>query len=172
MDTAVYYDSIGDDTFIAKPEHAYMQSPGGLYRFSQGFDMTTAYSNMGGFDRGQIYDSIGNDLLVSRFNQTYLVTGGVIVNQLRNFEETKSFSVRGGVDAAQFYDTTGSDRFIAKPTYSYLFNRSGSFNYLNYQSGFDRVLAVSNKGGTDLLDQYTGLDYFFEKIGDWVVRGF
>ena len=71
-----------------------------------------------------------------------------------------------------FYDTTGSDRFIAKPTYSYLYNRNGSFNYLNYQSRFDRVRAFSTTGGTDLLDQYKGLDYFFTMSGDWIVRGF
>jgi hypothetical protein len=169
-DSVEFFDSALDDKYVAKPEFAYIWL-GDLYRFAEGFDLTTAWSTAGGDDLAELYDSPDDDLLVARFNHVYLVAGSV-QNHVRHFETTRSYSTRGGVDEVQFYDSTGSDRLVAKPTYSYIYNRSGSFDYLNYESGFDRVRAFSTKGGTDLLDQYQGLDYFFSKSGDWVVRGF
>ena len=167
-DSAVFFDSPLDDTYVVNPEYAEMWM-GDLYRYAEGFDLTTSWSNAGGNDFATLYDSPDDDLLVARFNHVYLVADS-IQNHVRNFETTRSYSTRGGVDEVQFYDSTGSDRLIAKPTYSYIYNRRGSFNYLNYQSGFARVRAFSTKGGTDLLDQYLGLHYFFSKSGDWDVR--
>ena len=92
---------------------------------------------------------------------------GAVQNHVRNFEQVQAFATRGGFDVAQFFDSTGSDRLVARPTYTYIFKREDSFNFLNYQRGFDRVTAVSENGGDDLFQQSSGLDYFFERSGDW-----
>lgn len=169
-DTAEFFDTEADDTYVAKPGVATMQSPG-LLRSARGFSKTTAWSTAGGRDSAELFDSADDDLLVSRFNHTYIVMGA-IENHVRSFETVRAFATLGGVDEAQFYDTTGSDRFVAKPTYAYIYNRTGTFDYLNYQRGFERVRAFSTKGGADQYQQFSGLDYFFSKSDAWELAEF
>lgn len=170
FDTAEFFDSESDDRYVATANHAFLQNDN-IYRYAQGFDRTTAWSNAGGFDKAQLHDSKSDDILVARFNHVYLIASE-FENHVHNFEQTDSFSNQGGIDEAQIYDTTGSDNLIARPGSTNVFNRSDGFNYQNQQTGFKRVLAFSTNGGTDTVKQQIGLDYYFSKSGDWVTEGF
>ena len=168
FDTALFYDSAGDDFFIAKPEFAYLSGTG-FYNFVSGF-FTAAYAENGGFDQVQFYDGATNDFFIARADVAFMREENVAWSHAAyQFEAIAAYAVAGGTDEAQFYDSDGNDNLVARPGRVDLQIDPVFGNTALASIGFERNRAFKTKAGTDQIEQFAGLDYFFEKVGDWDV---
>ena len=166
-DVARFFDSPGDDTFVAKPTYATMQYPG-FYKLARNFEYTDAVSAAGGRDSAQLYDSAEDDQFVTSAATSYL-TSDNFTNVARGFTEVRAFANSGGNDTVQFVDATGTDRLQAKKTYAYLYSAAPR-QYVTVAYGFENMAAWSVRGGSDILDLFSDLDYAFEYFGNWNVN--
>ena len=170
-DLAYLYDTVGNEIVVAKPEFTFMQGSS-FYNYVQGF-YTAAYARNGGIDSAQLYDSPMDDYFVSRSNVAFMRdVNSTYTNSVYNFDKVDAYSTRGGTDETQFYDSAGDDRVVARPGVATMFF-AAQFGGSDHRAvGFNRVRAFRQRGGNDRIDQYSGLDYLFEKYGSWNVFGF
>jgi len=176
-DTAEFFDSPGNDTFVGKTSYSLMYGPG-FNHAVVGFDMVKAYAEAGGADIAKLFDSAGDDLFVGKPAYS-LLTGDGFCNFVRGFDQVKAYATAGGADEARLYDSAGDDLYIGKPTFSVIVG-DGFYNYVR---GFDQVKAYATAGGADEArlydsagdDLYIGKPTFSVIVGDSFynyVRGF
>jgi subtilisin family serine protease len=111
-DTAVLFDSPGDDLLIMEPEYTSLQNAGGR-QYVGGFELVRA-SSSGGNDLVRMYDSAGNDTAIVR-STTAIVMGAGFRNDATNFGTIEIYLRAGGSDQARLQGTAGDDRLDAYP---------------------------------------------------------
>ena len=155
-DQAYFYDSDGNDRFVATQDYAYLSGDGFLNHAS-GFDRAYAHATAGGDnDRAYFYDSDGNDRFVATQDYAYL-SGDGFFNHASGFDRAYAYATAGGEnDRAYFYDSDGNDRFVATQDYAYL---SGE-GFFNHATGFDRAYAHATAGGDN------DRAYFYDSDGN------
>jgi hypothetical protein len=121
---AKFYDSIGNDAFVADPAQASMTGPGtppAFHNVAANFAQTQAWSTMGGFDTAQLNGSTGKDLFVASPAYAYLSgsTGGKSYYYRANaFESVVGDGKGGTTDMATLTGSEetanpGVDTFVA-----------------------------------------------------------
>ena len=112
-DTVTFYDSPGQDNFVATPAYASLQGDGycnQAWKFAE----VRAYATAGGSDMAKLYDSPGNDAYVG--TPTYNMLGGQgFHNEVWYFDFAHALATAGGIDEAKFYDSPGDDLYSASP---------------------------------------------------------
>ena len=165
-DSATFHDSADDDLLVARPDYTYLLNSS-QYNYAAGFTSTYAYSTLGGNDTVQFYDSVGDDLYVTKTEYAYLTdTAGTYFNFASGFSATAAYSVSGGFDQAQLYDSTGNDHVVAQS--SAVTIDVGATGVQHRAVYFNRVDVWSTNGGTDTVNQFTGLDFEFRRFGSWI----
>ncbi|WP_197440559.1 S8 family serine peptidase [Polystyrenella longa] len=142
-DTALMYDTVGNDT-LAMTANAVQMTGTGYSNTINGINTVTAYSNNGGTDSVTFTDTVAGDYFVSKYNQAYMTTGDYR-NTAVNFESGIATSSNGGSDRAWFYDSTGNDTLTMAGS---TVNMTGT-NFNNTANNFYRVDAYGDNGGTD-----------------------
>ena len=158
QDQAVFFDSPGDDRFVARPDESVFMIGAGYENRVQGFDRTVAHAENGGHDQATLYDSHGNDVFVARPTSSSMSgkrAGARFENVVHHFEVVTGDAINAGFDAAFAYDGLGDDHLTIRPDYAELRALDGSFQHrmLNFQT----ILAHSHTGGNDTA---TFLDTF------------
>lgn len=142
-DRVVFYDSAGDDTFIAKPIYARL-SGDSFYNRAEGFDQVDAYATAGGIDVAKLLDSSGDDLFVA--TPTYAsLQGEGFLSRVHFFDGVHAYATAGGIDTAKLFDSAGNDTFYADPIAGALYG-DGFYNRAKY---FEGVHAYATSGGED-----------------------
>lgn len=158
VDTAMLYDSAGNDYFIGRGTDAYMLNSGSTIA-TYGFDRTSVYSS-GGRDQAYLYDSAGSDTFKS-YGTSATLSGSGYSNSVYNFARVTAMAINGGKDQAIFYDTAGNDTYVARGNLAYMYGTG----YYTTALGFDRSTAVSENGGVDQAFFYdtAGNDTFISR---------
>ncbi len=146
-DAAYFYDTIGKETFTARPYWAQMTGTG-FTNTSSGFSTNIAYST-GGDDRASLFDSSGSDTFYARPGYAYL-RGAGFQNYVSSFDDVRAYATEGGIDRAYLFDSSGNDTFFGRSADAYM---QGT-NLISYASGFDRVIAYATAGGIDRAVMY------------------
>jgi len=157
-DRVTFYDSAGDDTFVATPTYAYLSTPNSFFVVSgpggvieSGSNRTpgwvAAQSLFGGNDAAWFYDSAGNDAFYANAaTATAYLSGTGLYSLAYGFDTVHAVAGMGGTDTAYYYDSAGNDAFFGGPYQSYL----SGFGYFYVADGFDLSLAQALYGGVDL----------------------
>lgn len=121
-----FFDSMADDSFVAKPRFAYMIGDG-FWNYAKGFERVDAVSRSGGRDSARLYDSVGDDVLVARPDEVVLDTGRVVMST-RDYFTTRAIADAGGNDLATFHGQTWvKDLFVWEENSSYMYS-TGEFD--------------------------------------------
>jgi len=142
-DTVRFYDSAGDDVFIAFATSATFNG-GGFTNVAYGFSRVEAYASSGN-DQATFHDSAGNDTYIATPSYGALIGSGYF-NVAFGFDRTRAESANGGSDNATLFDSAGNDVFSATPTSARFYGAGWS----NQADGFDSVLARADYGGWDM----------------------
>ncbi len=159
FDQAYYYDSAGNDTFIATPELAYLSGTGFL-NYGAGFDRNVAVATAGDLggvgDVATLYGSSGDDTLNALPAYTYL-SGAGFYSYAGSFNRVLTRGM-GGTDLAYFYGSAGADQYYQQGD---LRSLTGAGYYFS-ADGFRAVIVALNQGGIDTANLYdtTGNDTF------------
>ncbi len=166
VDSAVLYDSSGNDYFIGRGKDAYMMTSNSTVS-TYGFDRTSVYST-GGNDQAYLYDSAGNDTFNS-YGTSSVLSGPGYINTVYNFARVTAMAMNGGNDIATFYDTAGNDTYVARGNQAYMYGAG----YYTITQGFDRSTAISSKGGSDQVFFYdtVGNDTFYSRTVESSMAG-
>ena len=138
-DTAVFFDSPGNDTFYAYADYNNSGTAVGghvrqlrrrLYQRGQRLRHEFAYSINGGSDTAAFFDSPGNDTFYAYadYNNSGKQSAGMVgtrrwySNSASGFGTNLAYATNGGSDTAAFFDSPGNDTFYAYGDY----NNSGS----------------------------------------------
>jgi len=158
-DRVFFYDSAGDDRFVAHAENGFSYMDGnGYFHLARGFDQARAISVNGGSDRVFFYDSAGDDRFVAHAENGFsYMDGNGYLHLARGFDQVRAISVSGGADRAWFFDSAGDDRFVAHAQNG--FSYMDGDEYFHLARGFDRVCGYSQSGGMDRA-------IFFDSSGD------
>ncbi len=147
-DSVSFYDTAGDDLFIAQPTTALMNGSGYMSQISN-FGKVYGFASTGN-DRAIFVNSVENDTFTAA--QTYAIMRGTnnqnqetYFNQSVGFKQNYAYGGGGGVDIANLYDSPLNDSFFGLPTYS-IFSNGTFFNQATF---FNQVYAYSNTGGVD-----------------------
>jgi subtilisin family serine protease len=151
-DTAVFYDSAGDDSFVANPTSTTFVGAGAT-NVANGFARVEAYASTGN-DVATFHDSTGNDTYIASPVYAALVGAG-FYNLVFGFDRTQAHSTAGGSDSATLFDSTGNDVFAASPNSAALYGAG----WRNEANGFAAVTAHATGGGWDMA-------YFFDSAGN------
>jgi hypothetical protein len=151
MDTAILYDSAGNDTLTAGPTEARLVG-GGMDHTARGFEQVRVFAGQG-YDLAFLRDSAGNDTLVGRSNESRLSGTGFDI--LTSEFEVVQVTASGGYDQAYFYDSPGVDTFTAGVPQSSFTGRAFSI----VVSYFDRVRAYGNDNQDRLVLVLPGTGY-------------
>ena len=144
-DVASFYDSDGDDEFIAKQFETVLSGDGFRFR-AENFQYTHGYAKAGGDDRAELYDTPKHD----RFKASPIYARmfrGAFQRRAKFFETVVAYADSGGArdrDDARLFDSIGNDEFFATPTESRL--HSASVGYDVSVVSFDRVLVRASTG--------------------------
>ncbi len=158
VDTAMLYDSSGNDYFIGRGTDSYMLTSSSSIS-TYGFERTNVYST-GGRDQAYLYDSKGNDTFTS-YGSSSNLTGSGYSNTVYNYDRVLAMAIYGGNDTATFHDTAGNDIYVARGDQATMYGA----DYYVFTKGFDRTSAISTKGGTDQAFFYDtrGNDTFYSR---------
>ncbi|MCY2990968.1 MAG: hypothetical protein NTY19_24295 [Planctomycetota bacterium] len=153
-DTALLYDSAGNDVFLAdgKANGSRLQGAN-LDYYAEGFKQTYAYATGGGADTAKLYDSGGADLFQAdgKANGVRLQGPGIDL-YAEGFEKTYAYATKGGVDTAKLYDSAGDDLFLADGKANGARLQGPGIDL--YAEGFEKTYAYATKGGTDTAQLY------------------
>lgn len=146
-DTAFFYDSPGDDQFVAEPGQATMsnsQTP--FQNTAYGFRNVVALAIRGGNDSAVLKDNpAAADSFTSRHGLYAELTDGTTYRtRVEKFESVLAQS-RGGSDSARMFDAQGQQVFTADPASAEL---SGG-GFLTRVEGFRFAMAYAVSGGND-----------------------
>ncbi|MFN3150589.1 S8 family serine peptidase [Bremerella sp.] len=166
IDTAMLYDSSGNDYYIGRGTDSYMLTSSSSIA-TYGFERTNVYST-GGNDQAYLYDSKGNDTFTS-YGSSSVLSGSGFTNTVYNYDRVLAIAMNGGNDTATFHDTVGNDVYIARGNQATMY---GAGYYVMAQ-GFDRTTAVSTKGGNDYAFFYDtrGNDTFYSRTVESSMAG-
>jgi hypothetical protein len=183
-DTASFYDSPGNDTFVAYGDYngagktfAELSGTygGGYADSANGFATNVAYAVNGGSDTASFYDSPGNDTFSAYAD--YLASGkeyasmtgaygGGFANSASGFSTMDGYSTNGGSDTANLYDSPGNDTLYTDLAIAQLYGNSGG--YSEQASGFSIVNAFGTLGGTNKHSKGPdALSYLLRLNGTW-----
>ena len=173
-DTAVLYDSEGNDKFKAEPEENYAKMYGSaMYNRVKFFDVVEAYSSDGS-DLARIFDTSGDDTFEGQKDESSLVGEDYQV-VVHGFAQVVAYASEG-TDSALFYDSSLKDEFHAKPAKAELFDGATDGEvYRITARRFDSVSAeatngegTNEDGGQDIAKIWpTAADDYFEASEDW-----
>ncbi|MBN2023124.1 MAG: S8 family serine peptidase [Pirellulales bacterium] len=166
-DTAVFYDSAGDDAFTAAPAWATFIGLGFSNR-AEGFEKVYAVATAGGNDVAQFHDSAGNDVFVVTTAYAKLYNASLYL-RAEGFHTVRASAGAGGRDRAYVRDTPGDDVLVAAPQYTTL--EGGGFSFR--VDSFEEVWAYALDGGRDvarMLDS-AGNDALALGVGEGRLRG-
>ncbi len=159
IDTALMYDTTGDDLYRTYPTEVIMTGSG-VTNTASGFDTTFGYSTAGA-DQSRRFDSSGDDVLLS-YSARAVFTGNGWSNEVSGFARNTVFGSNGN-DEATMEDSSGDDTVKARDIGVRLTQGDGT--YFDVRT-FDRVLARAVNGGEDFAE-ILDIDYEFELEGDW-----
>lgn len=166
-DVAYLSGSNQPDDYVGTPEYGELNGVNAGLDYclrANGFLDTVVFGG-GPCDVATLYDSDNDDIFVGRRgNSAIFDIDRNYSHTVKGFSQVDGISDAGGNDEAQLYDTHGSDRITAEPRVATLLTVK---KFTASATGFDRVLAISNQGGNDTIDQSRGLWYFFRRIGNW-----
>ncbi|MBL8830743.1 MAG: hypothetical protein JNM18_27460, partial [Planctomycetaceae bacterium] len=147
-DSAILFDTTGDDTFYARPGFAQMYRAGTFNLQANGFEKQYGRSTSGGTDTQLIYDSTANDTAYLRTDYSYITSANYYSHGL-GFDKTYLFGNAGGAadtnDRAFIYDSVGNDKLYMLAAYS-IFVGGG---VTNQASAFNSVTASGSSGFMD-----------------------
>ena len=160
IDVASFYDSAGDDEFIARQYETTLSGDGFSFR-AEDFTISHGYAKAGGDDKAELYDTPRNDRF--KADPTYArMFKGIFQRRAKFFETVVAYANSGGdkdYDDARLFDSSSPDHFVGTPTESRLYSDSAGYDITVV--AFDAVLArASNLGdvatfiggsGNDLL---------------------
>ncbi|MBN2473391.1 MAG: tandem-95 repeat protein [Pirellulales bacterium] len=162
IDVARFYDSTGNDEFVATPVYAALYNPAFQGRYHQGFynrakyfEGAHAYSTAGERDTdiARLYDSVGDDIFYgdpvhgALYSQSYNGQyNATYYNRAKFFQGVHAYATAGGSDTAGLHGSDSNDTFYADPQESSLY-RSGEF--YNRAKYFEAVYAEAHDGGDD-----------------------
>ncbi|MGB6043758.1 MAG: GEVED domain-containing protein, partial [Pirellulales bacterium] len=160
-DYAYLYDSPGADDFIGRPEYAQL-SGDEFFNKVHSFDRVYAHATAGGEDHAYQYDSTGNDRYIGRPGSA-LMYGDDFFNDARHFERVNAYASAGGSDdRATMTKIESADSLFGRDNFGML---TGPDRYERIFH-FDSLRAYAKDGHTGHAD-VSGVDYFFQQIGDW-----
>lgn len=120
-DTVNFYDTVADDSFVAKTNFAYMIGDG-FWNYAKGFERIDAISRNGGRDQARLFDSSGDDLLVARPHEVVFEAGRAVMST-RGYFTTRTIAESGGSDTAMLHGQDSvEDRFVWQDNSSYMFS--------------------------------------------------
>jgi subtilisin family serine protease len=175
FDRVFFYDSAGDDRFIARATNGLSYMDGdGFFHLARGFEDVRALALNGGADRAWLFDSAGDDQFVAHAeNGLGYMNGEGYFHLTRGFDQIRAIANSGGADRAWLFDSAGDDRFIARAQLDDAYMRGDGF--FNYARGFDRAAGISQNGGDDLaiFHDSTGNDHYVARanLNDAYMRG-
>ena len=147
FDTATFYDSAGNDYFVATATESWLGGNGFL-NYATDFDPVAVSSAAGGSHGGRLFDTTGDDTFIA--TPTFaLLTGDRLSLAAHHFERARAVASTGH-DTAAFYDSAGNDYFYGLQSESWL----GGDGFFNHAIGFDSVVANATAGGYDRARLY------------------
>ncbi|MEM7476204.1 MAG: dockerin type I domain-containing protein [Planctomycetota bacterium] len=161
-DFARFFDSAGDDRYVAHPDSARLSLAGVYFSEVQDFAHADARATSGGADYAFFYDSAGNDQYRATPVYAYM-TGDGYYNYANGFERNYGFAESGGNDTAFLIASSGADHYFGRNDMGFLEGE----DYYNYQRGFDTVHLNGLAGGLNTLDE-DDLDYVLNLQGNWI----
>ena len=164
-DRSYFYDSVGDDAFVGRPDDAWLVTAAGVVNWAVGFHSNTAYSTAGGTDRSYFYDSAGDDAFVGRPNDAWLVTAAGVVNYVQGFEQAYLLATPGGQDNVYLYDDPATADVLSVTRAGFGFTTGGRHISGSGLGAAAHVNAYASGGGDSLHEVLT--DYLFKHFGDW-----
>ncbi|HUS38309.1 MAG TPA: hypothetical protein VMX74_02605, partial [Pirellulales bacterium] len=97
-DRALYYDSTGNDDYVAHTLTAQMTGAN-FSNYGYGFDKSFAYARSGGFDTANVYDTLGDDALVAS-GATIRLSGLSYYRYGTGFDDVTAHATQGGHNTA------------------------------------------------------------------------
>ena len=174
-DTAILYDSEGNDKFKAEPDANYAKMYGtAMYNRVKFFDTVVAYSTSG-TDLARIFDTDGDDTFVGQ-KDTSTLSGTDYEVQVNGFAQVVAYASDGN-DTATFVDSEMKDEFQAKQTKAQLFDAAtDGETYIITARRFDSYRAEASDtsgtdgdGGADIAKVWsTSADDYVEADDDWL----
>ena len=177
-DTALFFDTPGNDTFYAYADYNQSGKPlagmagTGYSNAASGFVNNVAYSTNGGNDTAQFFDAPGSNTFYSYgdYNQSGKplagMSGTAYSNSASGFGASVGYATNGSNDTAMFFDAPGSNTFYAYADY----NKSGKpsaemsgTGYSNAAIGFGTNVGYATKGSSDTASFFDapGNDAFY-----------
>jgi hypothetical protein len=164
VDLAYLYGSEVDDRYFGYSDRSILRGANYEYYNSvSNFPKVYAYAGAGGTDISYFYDSANDDRFFS--TSTYNVMRDVdynYYNYAAGFNIVRATASNGGNDFVYLHDSSATDTLFGRDNYIHL-TASGRDDR---STGFDRVIAISDDGGSDTKD-LASLDYVFVGYGVW-----
>ena len=159
-DTALLYDTAGNDVFNSSVPMSSLVGPGYSNR-AESFKNVFAFASMGGNDTAEMHDTIGDDGFYATPDYAILQGSGLYFEAI-GFDSVQA-TAGAGSDAAFFYDSAGNDNYISSPVQSSLVG-SG---FTNTAKNFDANYAYSTSGAdVATLGDSAGDDTFHGSDGE------
>ena len=164
-DSASFYDSPGNDTFVARWNLAYLTDTSTYNHTAVGFARVNAFarSDAGGSgDVAKFFDSPSDDAYLGQGPQTYSAIGGTVggqrfYNYADKFDCCYVINPAGGRNTATLADTAGDDYLQVDTTTARLYaNNAGTLKLYQSVAGFP-TLAANRTTGRDIRNIVAGL---------------
>jgi hypothetical protein len=157
LDTAMLYDSAGNDQLEAGVTATTLSGPGYFSR-AEGFGRVTVFATAGGGDTALLTGSAGDDALTVWAGVRLFQVGGVTI-RAENFQ-TARFDGEGGYDEVRFY-TAGKQSWLGgQGSTGWVYAPGFTTEFAEVESLLAHVRA-KHKLRTDLA----AFDYVFRRIG-------
>ncbi len=154
-DYAKFYDSTGNDEFVAAPWNGYGEFfySDGRYTKAEGYDRVDAFATAGGFDKARFYDTTGDDSFWAKPTEGRMTgPGGSYTYRGKYFDQFRAFGSMGGYDKAKLFDSSGDDTFTASA-----YDGEGHLygdGYHNWVKYFEEITGEASQGGHDTAKLY------------------
>ena len=144
-DWAKFYDSDGDDEFIAKQFETVLSGDGFNFR-AENFQNTHGYAKSGGDDRAELYDTSRNDRFKG-YPEVARMFKGAFQRRAKFFDTVVAYATAGGRDEARLFGSAGTDQLIASPTETRLYSDDAGHELYDLTvASFDEVLIRASDG--------------------------
>ncbi|MGB6042612.1 MAG: SdrD B-like domain-containing protein, partial [Pirellulales bacterium] len=157
-DTALIYDSPGNDNLIARPDSVRLEG-NGFFFYVVDYRNVLTYATAGGTnDKAYIYDGAGDEQLIVNPDLARMF-GDDFYNYIRGFDRIYAYATGGGSnDTASLHGSSGDDTLVARPN-SVVMSGSGFYYYTR---NFERVYSYAKAGENDRA-------YMFDSSGNDVL---
>ncbi len=178
-DTAVFFDSPGNDTFYAYADYNKSGKPlagmagSGYSNLASGFGTNVGYSISGGNDTAEFFDSPGQATFFAYadYNNSGQPLAGMYGTGYSNLASgfgTNVGSATGGNATADLYGSSGNNALYTDAAIALLYGNNTSGNYAEEASGFQVVNATAQGGTNTHTKGLDPLTYQLNDPGDWV----